>query len=170
MSEPNYILSESITNTIVLYIILKKLMQDFEEWDAYKLGIIDKSGKKIKNPSSSKEREAWDLLTRFCWNFKKIIHKFVGKSKTVTYLSAAYLLKDSFDYFYVNHNKVLVESKYLTDITFEKQNFIFEFISEMSKQHKPLKINEENFEMEMFKILEKTEELLKTFDFEKVIL
>jgi len=161
----NYLLTESMTNTIVLYILLKKLMQDFEEWDAFKLGIIDKDGKKLKEPRTSNEREAWDLLTRFCWNFKKILGKFIGKSKMVTYLSAAFLLKDNLNYFYLTHNQTILNEKYLKDMTFEKQTLILDFIKEVN--YSGSKITEDNFEVEMFKVIYKVND--SKIDFQRII-
>lgn len=164
----NYILTESITNTIVLYIILKKLLQNFEDWDAYKLGIIDKDGNKLKDPTSSKEREAWDLITRFCWNFKKIIIKFIGKSKFSTYFTAAYLLKDSFNNFYISHNQTKLNENILNNLTFEIQNTLYNIINEVSKSDIKIdKINEENFEFYMFKLQPIIEKILEDIDFEK---
>jgi len=165
----NYILTENLTNTVVLYILLKKLMEDFEQWDAFKLGIIDKNGKKLKEPTSSKEREAWDLLTRFCWNFKKILQRFIGKSKLGMYLSAAFLLKDSLNHFVITHNQKHLNESYLYDMTFEKQKIIMEFIEELSKNYQIEKITEDNFEYQMFKIMPKVDIVLEKFDFNQVV-
>lgn len=128
----NYILSENLTGTIAVYLILKKLMLPWEEWDAYKLKIIDKDGKKIKHPATSKEREAWDMLTRLCWNIKKITTKFVGKSKFAQYFSCAYLLKDSLNY-YIELNQERLNETLLSDMTFKKQSLMNNLIKNVSE-------------------------------------
>jgi len=88
-------LLESLSDTLIVYMFLKKLTTPFKEWEAYKLGIIDEDGNKLKEPKTSKEKAAWTILDKFIWNIKKILQKFVGKSKLAAYLSIAYLLKDS---------------------------------------------------------------------------
>jgi hypothetical protein len=138
------ILSESVFNTVALYMILKKMMTPFEKWDAYKLGIIDKNGKKIKEPQSSKERESWDLLTKFVWNFKKITMKLVGKSDFATNFSVAYLLSDSINMFYFEHNRQKLTETLLNNFTSAKQLDIFNILESLPKLQE--KITEENIE------------------------
>lgn len=99
----------NITDTIIVYYIAKKLIKPFEEWDAYKLGIIDKDGNKIKEPKTFEEKKAWSLLDRLICKLKKIIEKFLGKSRLSMYLSLSYLLKDCLDE--NNKEKILCEFK-----------------------------------------------------------
>ena len=149
----SYILAESVLSTAALYMVLKKIMTPFEQWDAYKLGIIDKEGNKLKSPYTSKEREAWDLLSKFTCNFKKIIIKFLGKANFITYFTMAYLLKDSVDYFYIDHNKKVLHEKYLYDFTMSKQNELFKIIKEVENEFGNEVVSEQNIEMLMLKYL-----------------
>lgn len=142
-----YLISENIVSTTVLYLLLKKLMTPFEQWDAYKLGIIDKDGNKLRYPITSSERAAWDILSIFCCNFKKVLHKFIGKSNIVTNLTMAYLLKDNIDYFYVKHNIEKLHEEYLYDLTLTKQNQINQLIKTLEKKYGKEKVTEENIEM-----------------------
>lgn len=89
------LINESLADTIIVYIIIKRLATPFEEWDAYKRGIIDKDGKKLREPVTFEERRAWTALDRFIWNMKKVLTRFVGPSKMAAILTGAYLLKDS---------------------------------------------------------------------------
>lgn len=91
----SYLLTEKLANTIIIYLIIKKLSTPFKEWDAYELGIIDEDGKKIKEPITFKERDAWTVFDRFVANLKKVMSKFVGKSRFAAVATAAFLLKDS---------------------------------------------------------------------------
>lgn len=161
----NYILSESLVNTVALYIILKKLMTPFEEWKAFDLGIIDSEGNKIKDPRSAKEIECWDILTKFCWNFKKILSKFMGRSKLVTYLTASYLLKDSINLFYIEYNKNKLNE--LDNFSFSKQEVLFELCKNLPPVNE--KITEENFEFLMLMYIEKINQQTKELDIKKVI-
>lgn len=149
LMKSNYILTESLVSTISIYLILKKLMTNFDQWDAYKLGIIDNNGNKLKHPITSKEREAWDILTRFCWNLKKLSYKFIGKSKFATYFTSAYLIKDSINP-YIKYNQPKIETM-LSEMTYTKQNVIYEAI-------KTLPINEnidlDDIELAIFKYID----------------
>lgn len=161
----SYLLSEGIIDTAALYILLKKIITPFEQWDAYKLGIIDKDGNKIKTPISSKERNAWDLLDRFACNFKKLIMRFIGKSNFVTYFSLAYLLKDHIDYFYISHNKEILHEKYLNDFTIIKQNRLNLIIKEVEKKYGVEKVTEENVEM----LIIKYQKIFEKIDIENIL-
>ena len=92
----SYLLTESLADTVIVYLIIKKLSTPFEEWEAYKEGIIDRNGKKIKEPKTFKERKAWTFFDRFIANLKRIMQKFVGKSRFAAIATAAVLLKDNF--------------------------------------------------------------------------
>jgi len=90
------ILSESLTDTYIVYLIVKKLLKPWKEWDAYKLGIIDENGNKIKKPKTPEEKKAWTILDRLIWKVKRLLEKFVGKNKLIQYFAIAYLLKEDF--------------------------------------------------------------------------
>ena len=154
----SYILSESMVDTIAVYLILQKLITPFEKWDACKLGIIDKNGKKLKQPITSKEREAWDLLTKFIWNFKRILQKFIGKSKFATYFTASILLKDSVGLFWFENNIQRLNENELKDLTFSKQKMIYDILQLVPTN--PAKISEDNFELLMYSLFPITEQLI----------
>ena len=158
----NYLLTESLVSTISVYMILRKLMTDFKDWDAHKLGIIDTDGKKLKNPVTSKEREAWDILTRLCWNIKKISYKFIGKSKFASYFTAAYLLKDSLSYFYIEHNLEKLNETILVDMTCAKQTNIYNSFKVIRNNTETISetITEANLEVMMFKYLHTIENVI----------
>ena len=76
----------------VTYRFLKLLTTPFEKQDAFKLGIIDKDGNRLKQPKST--RPAVDKLV---FNIKKIFAKVPGlRTKVGTYAAALFLLKDTF--------------------------------------------------------------------------
>lgn len=141
-----YLLSEGVVDTVAVYIILQRLLKPFKDWDACKLGIIDKDGNKIKNPVTAKEREAWDLLTKFIWNFKKIISKFVGKSKFAHYMTAAFLLRDNLNMFVLQHNLDKLNENELKDYNFTMQLTMYNLISSLCYIHISEKINIDNIE------------------------
>jgi hypothetical protein len=71
-------------DSIMLYVITARLLKPFKSWDAYRLGVIDIDGNKIKDPTNSKEKDSWSLLNRFLAKIKKMFlkHKLIGSLMT----------------------------------------------------------------------------------------
>ena len=65
----------------VTYRFLKILTTPFEKMDAYKFGIIDEKGNRIKKPSSTKP--AVELATSELKNSYTILHKLVFNIKKI---------------------------------------------------------------------------------------
>ena len=89
----------------VTYRFIKLLTTPFEKTDAYKLGIIDKDGARIKIEGTDKptilntikEKNAYTVLHKLVFNIKKIFAKVPGlRTKLGTYAAALFLLKDTF--------------------------------------------------------------------------
>ena len=90
----------------VTYRFLKILTTPFEKQDAYKLGIIDKDGNRIKKKNSdevavdlltSQLKNSYTILHKLVFNIKKIFAKVPGlRTKVGTYAAALFLLKDTF--------------------------------------------------------------------------
>src|ERR1017187_965635 len=104
--------------------ILRRVMMDWKKWPAYKHGIIDDKGRRLKRPTSAKEREGWDILDRFCWSIKRLCTKYIGDS-TFTYLfSAAYLMKENAAYV-ISQNMDLYKNE-LEDFDTTKQKHLYD--------------------------------------------
>ena len=58
---------------VILFTIANRLLKPFNKWDAYKMGIIDEKGNKVRDPENSKEKDAWSLLNRFIAKIKKAL-------------------------------------------------------------------------------------------------
>ena len=90
----------------VTYRFLKLLTTPFEKTDAFKLGIIDKDGHRIKLPKSPKPavelttselKNSYTILHKLIFNIKKLFAKVPGlRTKVGTYAAALFLLKDTF--------------------------------------------------------------------------
>ena len=90
----------------VTYRFLKLLTTPFEKQDAYKFGIIDEKGNRIKKPNSTKPevelstselKNSYTILHKLVFNIKKIFNKVPGlRTKVGTYAAALFLLKDTF--------------------------------------------------------------------------
>ena len=88
----------------VTYRFLKLLTTPFNKTDAFKLGIIDKDGNRIKKEDGSvevlrtpDEKGAYTILHKLIFNIKKLFGKVPGlRTKVGTYAAALFLLKDTF--------------------------------------------------------------------------
>ena len=90
----------------VTYRFLKLLTTPFEKQEAFKLGIIDKNGNRIRQPKSTKPavelatselRNSYTILHKLVFNIKKLFNKVPGlRTKVGTYAAALFLLKDTF--------------------------------------------------------------------------
>ena len=90
----------------VTYRFLKLLTTPFEKTDAFKLGIIDANGHRIRLPKSSKPavelttselKNSYTILHKLIFNIKKLFAKVPGlRTKVGTYAAALFLLKDTF--------------------------------------------------------------------------
>ena len=88
----------------VTYRFLKLLTTPFNKTDAFKFGIIDKDGNRIKNEDGSvevlrtpDEKGAYTILHKLIFNIKKLFAKVPGlRTKVGTYAAALFLLKDTF--------------------------------------------------------------------------
>ena len=78
------------------------LTTPFERTDAYRLGIIDKTGKEIKPISqlnTEAERESYTYLHRLVFRLKRIIHMVPIESKNfLSFAAAVALVKEGVEY------------------------------------------------------------------------
>ena len=86
---------------LITYRLLKLLIVPFEKQDAFKYGIIDKTGKVLKKYSTisrPEEQKSYTWLHRFIFNVKRILGK-VGLGGRLGTLAAALgmLLKEGDD-------------------------------------------------------------------------
>lgn len=68
------------------------LYLDWSQWDAYKKGIIDRSGNQIKQAVTSAETTAWTYFHRLAANLKRLIETVPGGKSKIGKLIAAYAL------------------------------------------------------------------------------
>ena len=74
---------------------LRLLTTKWEDTNAYKLGIIDKEGKKVKKPSTEEEKSAYNTFHRLVFSLKRLLNKVPGgKSSLASYAAALFLIKE----------------------------------------------------------------------------
>lgn len=102
-----------IVDNLIAYRILSMLVTPFEDTKAYKLGIIDKTGKNLKKASTLKtteEKDSYTYLHRLVFNMKKIINKIGGENKLKSLVAALWLVKEQYES--GNRSTALMEEKY----------------------------------------------------------
>lgn len=97
----------NISDTIVAYKIIKDLGKKWVDFNAYKLGLIDDKGNKIKSPLNAEEREAYSSYYKVIFNMKRLLQRFVGKNQTVQQITSLFLLSEKYT---PDQVKMIVES------------------------------------------------------------
>ena len=64
---------KSNVDTIMSYILVKKLVTPIVRTDAYKLKLVNAAGKVIKEPTTDREHEALTLLDRIVFKLKRLL-------------------------------------------------------------------------------------------------
>jgi len=84
VNDPQLLSEGRFIDGAILLVLTARLFKPFKSWDAYKLGIIDKNGVKIRDPETSKEKDAWSLLNRLLAKIKRMFvkHKLIGSLLT----------------------------------------------------------------------------------------
>ena len=77
-----------------IYMFLKRLVTPFEQWDAYKTGLIDKNGKVIvsKDDRTPEQNRSFGYFDRLVANLKKLLGKIPGGKTRIASFAAALLL------------------------------------------------------------------------------
>jgi hypothetical protein len=84
-----------VIDLFVLYQLIKKIATPFENTQAFKLGLIDKKGKRLKKATSVEEKKAMTYLDRFVFNIKRVMGKANLDNKLATFAGALFMLKES---------------------------------------------------------------------------
>jgi hypothetical protein len=72
--------------------LLWELIKPFEQYRAFKLGLIDRHGTLLRSPRTVEERDSYDALTRIAVNLKRLLAKVPGgESQIASLLAAMYL-------------------------------------------------------------------------------
>ena len=79
----------------VVYQFIKRLSTPFNESDAFRLGLIDEKGKRLKKASTKEEKDAMTYFDRMIFNMKRLLAKVPGgNTKIGSYAAALLLLKE----------------------------------------------------------------------------
>ena len=90
----------NVVDTVIVFRILKMMTRKWEEMDAYKFGLIDDNGKRIKSkkPKTSEEKNSFTLLHRLVFNLKRVLELLpFGRTRLASYAASLALLKENFN-------------------------------------------------------------------------
>lgn len=114
----------NIGKNILAMKVLAMIATPFEDTEAFKLGIINKSGYVVKDPHSVEEQNSYTLLERLTFTLKRLIEKIPGGKGKIGSLAAAYwLVKESDE----NTDLLVLEQRFTelieSDVCFVEEEF-----------------------------------------------
>ena len=79
----------------IVYQFIKRLSTPFDETEAFRLGLIDDKGKRLKKASTKEEKNAMTYFDRMIFNMKRLLAKVPGgNTRMGSYAAALLLLKE----------------------------------------------------------------------------
>ena len=93
-------LVKSAVDLTYTFRFIRMLVMKWENWDAYKLGIIDENGKRQRNVKldTDEKKSAYTPFIRLCANIKRLTSKIPGGSTRLgSFAAALYLIKEKFE-------------------------------------------------------------------------
>tara|TARA_R110000772_G_scaffold192410_1_gene303368 strand:+ start:533 stop:1093 length:561 start_codon:yes stop_codon:yes gene_type:complete len=121
-----------IVDLFLVFQFIKRLSTPFAEWKAYKLGIIDDSGKQLIKRSKFTTREQKDSFGIFdimIMKLKRLLEKVPGgKSRIGSYAAALYLIKE--------HDEIISQGEMLTEEQLETK--LSDYMEQVSGTHQDM--------------------------------
>ena len=106
-----------IVDLFLVYQFNRRLATPFNEWKAYKLGIIDEKGKQLKKRrefTTREEKDSYGIFDIMITKLKRLIEKVPGgKTRLGSYAAALYLIKE--------HNDIMNQGETLTEEQLESK-------------------------------------------------
>ena len=83
-------------DTVYAFRFVRLLTQKWEKTQAFKLGLVDKIGTKLRSPETPAEKASYTIFHRLVFNLKRLVGKIpFGKSVLASWATALYLLKEN---------------------------------------------------------------------------
>ena len=73
MNNPSLLQEGRLLDYTIVFLVAKRLVKPIKKWEAYKLGIIDEDGLKIRDPETSDEKNAYTILDKLILKVKHLI-------------------------------------------------------------------------------------------------
>ena len=114
-------------DAVVAYRILRMLATPIERSDAYRFGVIDKDGNKVKDPQTSEEMDSYSLLQRFVFKVQRALVKSPDRNakRLLTFAAAMAILREQSDDV-ADEELVTLLEMYMADEAVQKQATMLE--------------------------------------------
>ena len=84
-----------VLDLFLVYQFVKRLSTPWNKTEAFKLGLIDEKGVKLKSAVSSEEQKAYAYYDRLVFNLKRLLEKLPGgKTRLGSFAAALFLMKE----------------------------------------------------------------------------
>jgi hypothetical protein len=116
-------------DTVITFRVLKLLTTKWEDHEAFKAGLIDEKGKRIKSVKvdTKEKKESYTYLHRLVFNLKRLIEMLpLGKNRLASYAAALFLIKEHCDLPGTQLDKEVF--KYLKEGEFLPEDLLEEFM------------------------------------------
>ena len=90
-------LLKKAADTVYAFRFIRMLVLDWKDWDAYKAGVIDENGKRVKSVKidNLEKSSTWTPFIRLCANIKRLLSKVPGGgSRLGSFAAALFLIKE----------------------------------------------------------------------------
>lgn len=87
------------TDLVYTFRFIRMMVMDWKSWDAYKEGVIDENGKRIKSVKldTDAKKNSYTPFIRLAANIKRLVSKIPGGgSKLGSFASALFLIKEQY--------------------------------------------------------------------------
>jgi hypothetical protein len=113
----------------LVYSFIKRLATPFNEWPAYKLGIIDEKGNQLKKRSelkTVKEQDAFGIFDQMILRLKRLLEKVPGgNTRLGSYAAALWLIKEQNT---IKESEDLLTDVYINDSLIAYMHYINESV------------------------------------------
>jgi len=102
-------MSVFVVDIFMVYQFIKRLVTPFDQTPAYKLGLIDSEGKRLRKAQTAEEKRALGYFDRLVFNLKRLLGGLPGGKTTLASYAAALLLLREEDERLITDDKYLLE-------------------------------------------------------------
>jgi len=81
-----------VVDLYLIYSFLERLATPFDKTRAFKLGLIDENGERLKKAKTPEEKAAMGYFDRLVFNLKRLLAKVPGGSSQIATFAAALML------------------------------------------------------------------------------
>ncbi len=86
-----------VVDSLIAYRILRMFSQKITDHPAFQMGIVDKDGVKLKEPSGAAEMDAYTMLDKLAFKIKRALYKSPDRTarRLLTFAAAIALLREN---------------------------------------------------------------------------